>query len=109
MNCRKCKDECEKVIRGGEFAFHFCRKCKIPYDSTGSAMFNSASQLVSHFNPLAAARRVIGSTHKDASSVARTAFEVLLIQSMQEAYMSGLKDGALLAYSQDVGHSEPVL
>lgn len=107
MKCKKCRGDCEPVIRGGQYVFHFCRVCKIPFDQHGAAVLNS-SELSSFFNPLKAARSVIGQTHGHASSVAKTAFEVLLIQSMWEAYFAGIKDGVLLAYSQDVGSGEPV-
>jgi hypothetical protein len=108
MKCRKCKGDCEPIIKGGQFVFNFCRACKLPYSSDGDVIFENPSQLVSHFNPIAAARKVVSKTHSGSSSVAKTAFEVLLTQSLLESYMNGMKDGVLLAYSQDVGNSEPV-
>jgi hypothetical protein len=108
MRCKKCKGECEPITRGGKFVFEFCRPCKIPYTAQGAAIFNSGSQLASAFNPLAASRGIIEKTQAGASPVARTALEVLMAQSLWDSYYTGLKDGVMLAYSQDVGSSSPV-
>ena len=78
----------------------------MPHDDTGSALLTSA-ELKSFFNPLAVARDVISKTHPDSSAVARTSFEVLLMQSLWESYFAGLKDGVLLSYSQDFRPGEP--
>jgi hypothetical protein len=40
--------------------------------------------------------------------VGRTALEVALVQALQESYFNGLRDGVLLAYSQDYEKSQPV-
>lgn len=107
VTCKKCKKTCEPIIKGGNTIFHFCRACKIPHDSSGSAIITS-HELKSFFNPLEAARGIISQTHPNSSSVAKTAFEVMLIQSLWEAYFAGMKDGVLLAYSQDFKPDEPV-
>jgi hypothetical protein len=107
MKCRKCSNDCEPVVRGGKYVFDFCRSCKIPYKEDGSALFNSSASLVSHFNPLYLARAV-GASSGVKSSVAQHALEVLLIQGFYDVYVAGLKDGLLLAHSQDVGPSEPI-
>lgn len=107
MRCPKCQGDLEPIVRSGQFVFNFCRACKIPYTEQGRAIFNSG-QLVSHFRPLESVRGIIGKTHGSASAVARTALEVMLLQGMWDAYFAGVKDGVLLAYSQDVGEGEPV-
>jgi hypothetical protein len=42
------------------------------------------------------------------SPVMKTALESLLIQGFLDAYSAGLKDGILLAYSQDVADGGPL-
>jgi hypothetical protein len=106
MRCPKCQGELERIVRMQEPQFNFCRECKLPFDDSGRLSVDTRS-LNTSFNPLQLARGIIGKTHADASSVARTALEVLLIQGLSESYQSGLKDGVLLAYSQDVGEGEP--
>jgi hypothetical protein len=107
LRCSKCQGGVEKIIRAGEEAFFFCRACKLPHDALGNPLFTTKS-LANAYNPLLAARKVVGSHHKDVAPVTKTALEVALIQSLHEAYMTGLKEGVLLAYSQDVGKGEPL-
>ena len=52
---------------------------------------------------------MIRKTNADAAPVTKTALEAFIIQALTEAYVSGMKDGVLLAYSQDVGESMPYL
>jgi hypothetical protein len=106
MRCRKCQGDLEPIIRGGKYLFHFCRPCKVPYGEDGSYLMDTGL-LASSFNPLASVRGIISKTHAGATPVARTALEVLLMQGMWDTYMAGVKDGVLLAYSQDVGEGEP--
>lgn len=68
----------------------------------------SSTQLKSDFNPLQRARDTIKAAHPTMAPVGRTALEVGLIQGFQESYFNGLRDGVLLAYSQDYEKSEPV-
>ena len=107
LHCSKCQGNIEKIVRAGEEVFFFCRPCKLPHDDKGNPLFTTAS-LAKTYNPLLAARKTIGPHHTEAESVTKTALELALIQSLHEAYMSGLKDGVLLAYSQDVGKGEPL-
>lgn len=102
-NCGQCQSALEK-IQGGLL---FCRACKLLHDPDGVAMF-TGPQLASHFNPLASARSTTKSHHKGMASVGKTALEAALIQNLHEAYMAGLKDGILLAYSQDYQEGEPM-
>jgi len=107
MKCARCQGELEPIVRMREPMFLFCRPCKLPYHEKGGLAVDTRS-LSTSFNPLKIARGVVWKTNPEVSSVARSALEVLLIQGLQEAYFSGLKDGVLLAYSQDVGNSEPL-
>lgn len=107
MKCRKCKGSLEPTTRAGQFIFNFCRACKLPHNEYGVPIFDSGL-IKSFFNAPDLTRSIIGKTHAGMNPVARTAFEVLLMQGMVEAYMAGVKDGVLLAYSQDVGEGEPV-
>lgn len=107
LHCSKCRGQLERIIRGGHEAFHFCRPCQLPHDGGGNPLFTTKS-LADAYNPLQAARDVVGPHHKDSAPVTRTALEVALIQSLHEAYMAGLKEGVLLAYSQDVNKGEPL-
>jgi hypothetical protein len=87
----------------------FCRSCKLPHGADGSPLFEGASiDKNRRFNPLSQARRLTGAHHKDAAAVSRTALEVALIASLQEAYFAGIKEGVLLAYSQDYKEGEPM-
>lgn len=101
MRCQKCEGDVEPIRRLGQVPFLFCRACKLAYNESGGLCVDTRT-LSTSFNPLAIARGIIKETAGDAAAVARTALEVLLIQGLQEAYFSGLKDGVLLAYSQDV-------
>lgn len=105
--CTRCKGHIEPVQRAGQLAFYFCRACKLPYNEQGSVVIDTAT-LNTSFNPLSIVRGIIGGTHAGASPLARNAMEVLLSQGLVEAYLAGLKDGVLLAYSADVGDGEPV-
>lgn len=105
--CLRCRGSLEPIHRGGKIQFYFCRVCRIPHDGEGRAAVD-LKRLNSSFNPLTLARGTIGKGSSEMSSIARTALEILLIQSLHEAYSAGLKDGVLLAYSQDVGDSAPV-
>lgn len=105
--CTRCKGYVEPVHRAGKLAFYFCRACKLPYNEYGSVVVDTAT-LNTSFNPLGIVRGIIGETHAGASPLARNAMEVLLSQGLVEAYLAGLKDGVLLAYSADVGDGEPV-
>lgn len=88
--------------------FYHCRTCKLPHDDTGNPLFTTAS-LADRYNPLQAARDTIKKHHKGAAPVARTALEIALLQTTQEAYFAGIKDGVLLAYSQDFEKGEPMM
>lgn len=107
MNCKKCNGSLEPIVRSGNYLFHFCRPCKLPYAEDGSYLLDTGL-LASSFNPLITVRGIIGKTHAGAASVTRTALEVLLMQGMWDSYMAGVKDGVLLAYSQDVHEGEPL-
>ena len=103
MRCKKCGGQLEPIVRGGQFVFNFCRPCKLRYTKEGYL-----EMAPSEFNILKEARAIVGKTNEDASPVARSALEILLMQGLWESYYRGLKDGVLLAYSQDVGDSEPI-
>ena len=104
--CTQCQGSLEPIIRAGQFCFHFCRACKLRYTKEGALEMDN-SQLSSRFNPLATARGIISKTNSGATPVARTALEVLLMSGLWECYLQGLKDGVLLAYSQDVEQGKP--
>ena len=107
VRCRKCQGQLEPIIRGEKFVFNFCRPCKLTYSKEGYLEV-STGQLSSRFNPLSSARDIIGKTNAGATSVTRTALEVFLMNGLWESYFQGLKDGVLLAYSQDVEEGEPL-
>lgn len=107
LRCSKCNSHLEKIVRGGQEVFHFCRPCQLPHDEAGNRLFDMKS-LADMYNPLKAARGVVGAHHKAAAPVTKTALEVALAHSLQEAYMAGIKEGVLLAYSQDVNEGEPM-
>jgi hypothetical protein len=103
----RCQGDLVPIERAGQFLFNFCRPCKIPHDAQGRAAIDLI-RLNSSFNPLSTARGMIRKTNADAAPVTRTALETFMIQALTEAYVSGVKDGVLLAYSQDtVDEGEP--
>jgi len=104
--CKKCQGGLDTINRMDKTVFLLCRACKLPHDEHGRAIFESTS-LNSNFRPLRDARGTIKEGHPNASPVAKTALEVALIASLQEAYLQGLKDGVLLAYSQDYMEGGP--
>ena len=107
MKCSKCAGSLEKVLRSGQELFQICRPCKLPHDKDGNGLFTT-TDLADVYNPLQAARNTVGPHHKDTAPVTRTALEVSLLQSLQEAYFAGIKDGVLLAYSQDYEKGDPL-
>lgn len=107
MRCRTCQGSLEPIQRAGKFCFNFCRLCKIAYNEHGVQQMNNG-QLSSRFNPLETARAIIKSTNAGATPIARTALEVFLMDGLWNCYLQGLKDGVLLAYSQDVRPGEPL-
>ena len=107
VTCSKCQGHLEPIKRAGEEVFLFCRPCQLPHDPHGSPLF-TAKTLAERYNPLQAARDTISKHHKGAKPVTKTALEIALIQSLHEAYLSGIKDGVLLAYSQDYEEGEPM-
>jgi len=107
MRCRKCQGQLEPILRAGKFCFNFCRVCVLTYDERGVPVINTG-QLASGFNPLAVARGMIKGTAAGATPVTRTALEVFLMDGLWECYLQGLKDGVLLAYSQDVEKGRPL-
>jgi hypothetical protein len=106
--CSKCSGAIEKIARQGQEVFYFCRPCKLPHDEFGNPLF-TAKSLADRYNPLQAARDVVAKHHPHDKPVVKTALEVALLQSIQEAYFSGLKDGVLLAYSQDYQEGDPMM
>jgi hypothetical protein len=107
LKCSKCSSSIEKIYRGGEDLFFFCRPCQLPHDDHGNPLFTTKS-LGQAFNPIQHARNAIKQHHKGIAPVTKTALEVSLLQSIQEAYFAGIKDGVLLAYSQDKTQGEPM-
>ena len=91
----------------GEVRFYFCRACKVPYDEFGVTVVNLNS-LSSNFNPLKTARDAARGITQGASPVAQNAMEVLATQGYLEAYLAGMKDGLILAYSLDVKDGGPL-
>jgi len=87
--------------------FLFCRACKLPHDEHGNALLTTRT-LAERFNPLQFARDKVRKTSPTVGPVARTALEMSLIQATQEAYFAGMKDGVLLAYSQEFQPGEPM-
>ena len=106
-NCSRCQGSVQPIERAGQVMFYLCRTCKIPYDESGGVVINLNS-LNSSFNPLEQARKTLKGLGGPKSPVARTAVESFMITALLEAYQSGLKDGVLLAYSQDVEKQGPV-
>ena len=107
MKCSKCGSGTEKIFRANEPVFFYCRGCKLPHDEYGNQLFNSKS-LTQAFNPLQHVRDALRGHNKGIAPATRTALEVALLQSVQEAYFAGIKDGVLLAYSQDKEKGEPM-
>lgn len=85
---------------------NFCRHCKLPHDDKGRPLFSS-KELKSQFNPLRIARDTIAKSNPDVAPVTRAALEAAFIEGMLQVYTQGLKDGILLAYSQDVNEGAP--
>lgn len=108
LRCRKCSGQLEPIIRGTQFCFNFCRVCKLTYNAQGVPEVSN-KQLSSRFNPLSTARSIIGKTNSGVTPLARTALEVFLMEGLWDCYLNGLKDGVLLAYSQDVEKGEPLM
>lgn len=100
MLCKKCQGDLEPISRMNLEMFLYCRACKLPHDKTGRPMISSP-RLNSEFNVLQKARDTIKTTQPEMGSVGRTALEVALVQAFNECYFNGLRDGVLLAYSQD--------
>lgn len=105
--CSKCGGQLEPISRHGQMVFYFCRPCALPHDQDSNPIV-TASGLKDFFSPADKAREFIGKHRRDAGPVARTALEVALMQQLFDAYMTGLKEGVLLAYSQDVTEGEPM-
>lgn len=106
--CSKCGGGLDPVGREGKDFFYFCRACKLPFNEAGRVTIDTRF-LNSSFNPTRAARGVSGKVLADLSPVARTALEAVLIEALLGSYSAGLKDGILLAYSQDISESKPVV
>jgi hypothetical protein len=107
LKCSKCGSSIEKIYRGGEDIFYFCRPCQLPHDDHGNPLFTTKS-LGQAFNPLQHTRNALKNHHKGISQVTKTALEVALLASVQEAYLAGIKDGVLLSYSQDKSEGVPM-
>jgi hypothetical protein len=107
MRCQKCKGQLEPVTRAGTFCFHLCRVCKLRYSREGY-LETTTAELVSGFDPLKQSRGIISKIHPGATPVARTALEMLLMNGLWDCYLQGLKDGVLMAYSQDVEQGKPL-
>lgn len=105
--CPKCSGHVIEIKRADRSVFFFCRACKLPYAENGRVVIDTRN-LNSAFNPTRAARVVTGKSVKDLSPVAKTALEALIITSLLDAYSAGMKDGILLAYSQDVADGKPM-
>ena len=67
----------------------------------------SSGDLKSDFSPLKKARDTISAAHPTMAPVGRTALEVALVQALLESYFTGLKDGVMVAFSQDSKDGEP--
>lgn len=105
--CPKCSGGLDPIKRGEHEFFLFCRACKLPFNNLGRTIIDTKF-LNTAFNPTRIARSVSGKSFSDMAPVAKTALEGLLIEALMSAYSAGLKDGILLAYSQDVHDSKPV-
>lgn len=99
MNCKKCQGVLERVGPAHTKVW-FCRMCRIAHDETGSALVENPHILKTHFDALKIARANTSGAAGTPAPV-RLAMEAHLIQGLQEAYMSGLKDGLLLALHLD--------
>ena len=108
LSCSRCGGEAEPINRMGLILFYFCRPCKLPHDELGRVTIDTA-RMSPAFNPLSIVRGVVSKTHQDATPLTRSAMETFLLQGLLDAYMAGVKDGVLLAYSQDVTETEPYL
>lgn len=106
MRCRRCQGQTEPIRRFGKDVIWFCRPCKLSHDQSGRLLITSP-ELRSSFNPLQKARATIKAAHPTMAAVGKTALEAALIQVLQESYLDGLKDGILLAYSQDYEEGQP--
>jgi hypothetical protein len=104
--CKRCQGSLQPIQKQGQEVFWLCRPCKMPHDKSGRPMISSP-KLQSDFNPLQKARDTIKAVHPTMAPVGRTALEVAFITALQECYFNGLRDGVLLAYSQDHEASSP--
>ncbi len=78
----------------------FCRPCRLAFDDTGSPLVENPQILRTHFDALRIARNSV-KTPEDVAHPVRLSMEAHMIQGLQEAYMSGLRDGLLLALNLD--------
>lgn len=108
MKCNHCSGPLEKVTKGGESLFHYCRGCKLPHDKSGNPLLKSGQPMNASYNPLRGAFEAVKSDGRDLSPVAKAAASVAFMPALQDAYLQGVKDGILLAFSQDVKEGEPV-
>lgn len=106
ISCSTCGGYLDKVPRAGKVLL-LCRPCKLPHDEHGNPLFSGHS-LSDRFNPLQAARDTLKKSDKTSSGVTRVAMETALMQGMLDAYFAGVKDGVLLAYSQEHEEGEPM-
>lgn len=107
IKCSKCEGNVEAINRAGQRVFLFCRHCKLPHDEHGNPVYTTKS-LAEHFNPLQAARDHISKVAPALKGPAKTALEAATIQRDLDIYFAGMKDGILLAYSQDFQEGEPM-
>lgn len=106
MRCRQCNGSLEPIKKMGKIVMMLCRLCKLPHEISGRPMAHAPLKPSS--NPLQAARATIRTAHPTMSSAGKTALEVALVQQLQESYFAGLRDGVILAYSQDYKDGEPL-
>lgn len=104
--CSTCGGYLDKVPRAGKVLL-LCRPCKLPHDEHGNPLFSGPS-LTDRFNPLQAARDTLRKSDQSSTGVARVAMETALMQGILDAYFAGVKDGVLLAYSQDHEEGDPM-
>lgn len=108
IKCSNCGGHAEKIERAGEAVFWFCRPCKLPHDQHSNPLFVNGLP-ADKYSAVSHAQKIAEAHTKGMSPVGKVSVTMSLIQPLQEAYFAGMKDGVLLAYSQDIKEGEPMM
>lgn len=98
MKCSSCSGALQRFAPPTGQVVYVCRHCKILHDE-GGARLTESGELRSAFEPLRLARQISTKTAPGLHGVAKAAVETAFVQGLSDAYLQGLRDGVLLAYS----------